>query len=800
MKLPISWVKEYVDIEISMKELEEKLFSSGFEVEEVKYLGEEISNCVVGQITKIEKHPDSDHLLICKLNCGSFGKNIQIVTGANNVFEGAKVPVALNGSTLHNGIKIKNGKLRGVESNGMLCSGEELGITEDFYTNAGVNGILILPKDTKIGEDIKNVVGLNDYIFDISITANRPDCQSIYGMVREISAILKLKKDQPQLLFVESQDSEEQLSVENKAFDICPKYLASIVENVKVETSPVWLRQRLIKCDVNPINNIVDITNYILLELGQPMHAFDKEKLMGDAIIIRRAKHGEIIKTLDEKQFELNNNNLVIADAKRPVALAGIMGGFDSGVSDTTKTIVFESAKFFRDNIRKSSRALGQSSASSLRYEKGVDEYTTQLAMKRALNLISILKCGKVTNLHFNQSATENFVPQVVSTTYKKINDILGIVVPKKQVDEILNSLDFKILPQTNNVDLIAEVPPYRSDIDGTADLAEEIIRIYGYQNIPPVMLENTKLTKGGLNQLQKDKIKAKDILKCLGFNEIVTYSFYGEKDLDLFNFSKDAPERNFIRLKNPLTEDIEIMRTILAPSMLSVINKNIKKTVLDGRFFELAKIYLPKELPLISFPIERLTLSLGVFGDDEDFFSLKGYLESFAECFNLQLTFEQESKRFLHLYRSANICINNEVIGFIGQVAYEITQELSIDKPIFLAEINFEKFLSFYSHTYNYKEVSKYLDIERDLAIVVEEKITSGEIENIIKTMGKKVSKIKLFDIYRGNQLAENHKSMAYRITFTPTETPITHEEVDNSIKKILKKLNEQLNATIRV
>ena len=799
MKLPISWLKEYVDIEdISIKELEEKLISSGFEVDEIKFVGEEISNCVTGKITSIEKHADSDHLQICKLNCGEFGEDIQIVTGAQNVFVGAIVPAALHGATLAGGVKIKNGKLRGVASNGMLCSGEELGITEDFYPNAGVDGILILPENTKIGLDIKDVVGLNDYVFDVSITANRPDCQSIIGLAREVCAIFNKKLKNPPVFFVPNENSDKELSVEVQNQEVCTRYMATLCENVKIEKSPYIMAQRLIKCGINPINNIVDITNYILLELGQPMHAFDLRKLEGNKIVVRDAKQGEKIKTLDEKEFELSPNNLVIADAEKPVALAGVMGGLESGVMDDTTDIVFESAVFKRESVRKTSRGLGQASDSSHRYEKGIDTYTTEIAMKRALNLLEGLKAGKSTNISFDISAEERKT-QIISTTYSAINNLLGIEVPNNVIADILERLNFNVISDKQAEELIVEVPPYRTDLDGMADLAEEVIRIYGYEHIVPRLLPTTFITDGGLNYEQKQKSRIKTFLTSLGFNEIITYSFFGEKDLDLFRFPRDAEERRFIRIQNPLTEDVEIMKTILAPSTVNILVKNIKKGNKEVRVFELANVYLPKELPIENFPNERMTLSLGVCGKGEDFYTLKGSVEALATLAGKELKFEKADKPYLHPTRSANIIMDGEVIGVMGQIRYEITEDLTINNEIFVAEIDFEKFTALANFEYVYKNISKYPSIKRDLALVVRDEITTGEVEEIIKQTGKKVSKIELFDIYEGEQVQSNHKSFAYHITFEADENPLTHEEVDSSIKKILYRLNEKLGVVIR-
>ena len=798
MLLPLSWLKEFVDLEdISPEELETRLFESGFEVEEKKYLGEEIELCVVGEITKITKHPDSDHLQICILNCGEeFGTEIQIVTGAQNVFEGAKVPVALNGAHLANGVKIKSGKLRGIESNGMLCSGGELGITEDFFPNAGVDGILILPNHLAVGQDIKKVVGLDDWVFDISITANRPDSESIFGMAREDCAILNKKIRQPQVIFNTQENFDIELDIKVEDTENCPKYLASVIDNVRIAPSPIWLRQRLIKCGLNPINNVVDITNYVLLELGQPMHAFDYDLISGHTLIARPAKDGEEIETLDEKVSTLTSKNLVIADKDKPLALAGIMGGKQSGVNDNTKIVALESAKFMRESVRKTSRALGISSDSSHRFEKGVDTFTTSLAMQRALNLFETLGVGRITTLQkgFEKETLEN---KEIITTPEKINSILGIEVETEIIVDILKNLMFEV--KETNGNLVVTAPPFRSDVEGVPDLAEEVIRIYGYKHITPKLLTDTQITKGGLNHKQAEELRAKRTLAGLGFNEIVTYSFCGEKDLDLLKLPSDARQRNFVKIQNPLTEDISIMKTTLVAGTLNIITKNFKKGVESGKLFEIANIYFPKEQPMVNLPQELKTLSLGVWGQNQNFFTLKGDIESFADVFGIKLKFEKTQKSFLHPHRSANVLIGDEVIGFMGQVAYDISENLSITENTFVAELCFEKLYKHFKENYAYKTVSKHPSISRDLSLLAQSQLTNAEIEEVIYAGSKKVSSVKLFDVYTGESLPEGFKSMTYNLVFESGEEAITHEEVDAQIKKILGRLQHMLGVTLR-
>lgn len=798
MLLPLSWLKEFVELDdVSASTLEQKLIECGFEVEETKNLGAEIENCVCGQITQITKHPDSDHLQICKLNCTEkFGTDIQIVTGAQNVFVGAVVPVALHGATLAGGIKIKSGKLRGQESHGMLCSGEELGIDENFFDGAGVDGILILPKNTPLGKDIKEVVGLNDIVFDVSITPNRPDTESIFGLAREVAAIFGKKVKHPPIFF-NAQEADLPLDLQISNSTDCTKYIAQAVKDVRVEQSPVWLRQRLAKCGINAINNIVDITNYVLLELGQPMHAFDYAQIAGNKIVVRSAQDGEKITTLDEKTSVLTPKNLVIANQQEPMALAGVMGGAQSGVTATTTTIVFESAKFMRESVRKTSRALGIASESSHRFEKDVDEFTTSVALNRALNLVEMLKAGTVTTVQksFQKGAPKN---QPIRAQMSKINQILGIDVPQNTALDILTRLGFEI-QQINADTFTATAPEFRKDVQGVADLAEEIIRLYGYCHIVPRLLTRTSITNGGLNSAQKIAQKTLQTLTAQGFNEIITYSLTNKKDLDILKLPTEAPERNFIALQNPLSEDLGILKTTLAFSTLNIITKNFKKGIESGRVFEFANVYFPKELPLASLPTEQKTICLGAWGAAENFFTLKGAIQNIADVFGVALKFEKAQKAFLHPNRTAQILCNGAVVGYIGQIGYDIAQNMSVTNQVFLAEINYAELCKHFNTTITYRAISRHPSIKRDLALVVDKSVTSGAVEDLIRQTAKRIESIKLFDVYEGAQLPDGKKSLAFNLQFAAAEEPLSHEEVDAQIKKILNRLSFALGATLR-
>ncbi len=812
MKVPFSWLKDYVDIDVSAQELQAKLFSCGFEVEELVYLGTKINNVVVGEITHIEKHPDSDHMVVCSLNCGAYGENIQIVTGASNVNEGDKVPVALDGSTVcesnpalieKNGEikKIKKGKLRGVESFGMLCSGEELGINDDYYEGAEVYGILILDKATPVGEDIKKVVGLDDYIFDINVTANRPDCQCVLGIAREVAAVLKKPVKTPDFSYTEVDVNDGvDVNVTVKDSELCPRYVGHYVTDIKIGKSPAWIRKRLALCGIRSISNIVDITNFVLLELGQPMHSFDLDSLEGREIVVRRAEKGEVIQTLDEKKFELNTDNLVICDGNKPVALAGVMGGLNSEITENTKNVYFEAAKFARDNVRHTARALGQSTDSSSRFEKGVDAYTTYYGMARALHLVEELNCGTVTSNKRDRLYTD-VSGKKMSVKISKINALLGIIVPNEAVKEILESLNFKVEIAENGDDMEVEVPAYREDVDGYPDLAEEIIREYGYDNIKPTFLNAATITNGGLTDEQKQMNKFKSAARTQGFMEAITYSFYSAKDFDMIHLPVDAPERNAVKILNPLGEDLSLMRTTLVPTMLSNVVRNVRRGNESGRLFEVGNVYIPSENPTEELPEERTTVSFAIWGDG-DFFDLKGAIFAIASEFQIKLSVERVSLPFLHPGISAKVMMGNKEIGFVGELDPTVASEQALEKKVYLAQIDYKALSKKFEDGTKYVPVSKFPEVKRDLALIADEEVTCGAIEECIKRASKAVSDVKLFDIFRGAQIGENKKSMAFTLTFKcePTaEKALTGDQVDNFVKKILNNLKFNLGIEIR-
>ena len=799
MIAPFSWLKDYVDIDISAEELQEKLFSCGFEVEELTYLGKDVTNVVVGKILSCEKHPDADRLTICKVDCGEHGVK-QICTAATNVFEGAKVPCALDGATvLHEGgvQKIKNGKLRGVVSEGMMCSGEELGITNDFYEGAEVYGILILDENEPVGADIRPVVGIDDYLFDIAVTANRPDCQCILGIAREVAAVLKKPLKMPALSYTAA-ETDVRIPVEVKEPSLCPRYVGHYVKDVKIGTSPRWMRRRLALCGLRSVSDIVDITNFVLLEMGQPMHAFDRNFLRGGKIIVRRAEEGEKIVTLDEKEFTLHPDNLLICDAEGGVALAGIMGGLNSEIKPETKAVFFEAATFARDSVRKTSRALGQRSDSSSRFEKGVDAYTCSVAMDRALHLVEELGCGVSTTYRADENAAD-LTPKQVTCTMTEIDSLLGIEVPEVEAVAILKRLFFDVKEEGDK--LTVTVPLWREDVDGWPDLAEEIIRMYGYEHITPTFLQRATVTHGGWTAAQQQELRFKRVLAGEGYFEACNYSFYSPKDFDLFRLPEDAPERKAIRILNPIGEDLSVMRTFLAPSMLQNVVRNVRRGNGEGKMFELANAYIPEELPLKALPKENKRCTMAVWGE-YDFFDLKGGIEAVAEAFSVRLTFVRGEKPFLHPGKTAVLKLGEREVGWLGELHPAILEELSLEKPVYLAEFDYDALSKKFAKDIVYHNLPRFESVQRDLAVVVDEKVMCSELENAILHACKAAKKAELFDVYRSAQVGAGKKSMAFRITFSPEETaekPLSPEAVDGFFHKIVGNLAHNLGAELR-
>lgn len=803
MKAPLSWLKDYVDIDVTAEELEEKLFSCGFEVEELTEVGKDISGVYVGEVTECEP-VEGTHLHVCKVDCGDKGV-FQICCGADNVKTGIKAPVALEGATVYATAKdhvtvegvmtIKKGKLRGIDSFGMLCSGVELGVNGDMFEGADYNGLLLLPSSCRNGEDVKPILGLNDYIFDISVTANRPDCQSVLGIAREVAAVLKKPLKEPRIDYNAVHD-DRKVKVTITAPELCPRYIAHYVKDIKIGPSPMWLKRRLALCGLRSISNVVDITNFVLLEMGQPMHAFDLDTIEGSEIVVRRAHDGEKIVTLDEKEFTLNRENLVICDGSKPAALAGIMGGLNTEIKDSTREVLFEAAKFARDSVRKTSRSLGQHSDSSAIFEKGTNEYTTERAMKRALHLIDELGCGTVTDVCADV-ATEYSDTSVkhMAVSAQKINALLGIEVPAETMKEILENLNFGVSMSGDCLELT--LPPYRDDLFGYPDIAEEIIRMYGYEHIHGTFMPTAKVTNGGWNEEQRTLNKLRDMLVSEGLYEISNYSFYSEKDIDMLRIPEGATERKYIRILNPISEELAVMRTFLAPSMANTMLRNLKRGNYEGGEFEFAKVYIPESVPINNFPEERMKLCIGLWGS-ANFFDMKGITENIADSLNVKFEYVSGQSPYLHPGINADILCDGEKVGYIGAVDPAILESIAAERPMVIAELDYE-LLKKHARPFKYIPLPKYPEAQRDLALISDREITCGQIEREIYSACKYVTDVKLFDVYIGNQIESGKKSMAFTVTFTPKDEALSGEKVDGFIKKILSNLKFKLGITLR-
>ncbi|MBP5662628.1 MAG: phenylalanine--tRNA ligase subunit beta, partial [Clostridia bacterium] len=659
MLISYHWLKRYVDVDVTPEELCERMTLQGFEVESMEKSAV-MRNVVAARVISMEKHPDSDHLWICQTDCGS-GEPVQIVTGAQNVFVGALVPAALHDSFLPGGTHIKKGKLRGVESGGMLCSGEELGLAGTDYPGADVYGILILEDKWAPGTDMNEVLGLDDCVIDFSVTANRPDCNCVLGLAREIAVCLGKDFHLPETRYTVKKDAKTPIKVVVEDYDLCPRYVGASVENIRIAPSPKWMQECLLSAGMRPINNIVDITNFVMLETGQPMHAFDTADIAQSTIRVRRALANEKLTTLDGKEHTLNGEMLVIADGERAIGLAGVMGGENSEIKETTKEIFFESAKFRRDNIRKTARTLGIRTEASSRFEKGVDALSSRYALDRALSLIDELDAGDVTswNPDVYESLPEN---RTVVTTLTRLQELLGVRVPDKTICEILTRLGIENTLDGDNLTCV--IPPRRDDMEGAADIAEEIIRVYGYDHIRSRPLTGA-LTRGTKTRERLLTDAVKDVLLSCRASEIATYSFISQKSYDLLGLSSE----NTVRLLNPLGEDYSIMRTQLYSSMLSVMALNVSRGAKEMRLFEVSRLFLPKALPVTEQPEERPALAIGFLGEKEDFFTLKAVVEAVLTHFHIKADYQRANEPFLHPGRQATASVKGRVIATLGEV-----------------------------------------------------------------------------------------------------------------------------------
>lgn len=795
MKLNRKWInEEFVDLhEVSDKEFVETLTVFGQKVETWERMDAEIKNVVVGKVLSMVRHPNSDHMFICQVDVGQEAP-VQIVTGAQNVHEGDLVPAALHNSWLPGGVHITKGKLRGEVSNGMLCSFGELGLTQNDLPGVFADGIWILePEAGKPGDDINLVIGNDDTVVDFEITNNRPDCYSIIGLARETAAAFgrHMKHHDPVVHGSDAGSIFEHLDVEVPAEKLCNRYTSRMVANVKIGPSPKWMRQRLRANGVRPINNIVDITNYVMLEYGQPMHAFDYRYVSSGKILVREAQEGESMTTLEGTQRALKPGMLVIADETKPIGLAGIMGGLNSEIRDDTRMVVFESANFDGTSIRQTALALGMRTEASGKFEKHLDPMLTVPAVERACELVEELSCGDVLD---GMIDVINYVPQsrTVKLEPEKINRLLGTDISR---EDMVNYLDLLEIPVEGDNIL---VPSFRPDLIRMADIAEEVGRSYGYNKIPVTEFKTS--TQGGYSREMKLETKAGTLCRAMGYSEIITYSFVSPAVFDQIRLPADSVLRNAMKIQNPLGEDTSIMRTVALPSMLEILSRNNAYHNKAAKLYEVAKIYLPQ--PGEKLPQEPKMLMLGTYGSGETFFTLKGELEGIFRALRMkkaEYTAEKNNPSY-HPGRCARITVDGEEIGVMGQVHPLVAKNYGIDAEVYCAELNFTKMLSLMLPDPTYVPLPKYPAVSRDLALVCDEEVTVAQAEKIIAdAAGKLLRDVKLFDIYRGVGVPTGKKSMAFSLELRADDRTLTDADSEAVTNKILAALAEKLNATLR-
>ena len=794
MKLNRKWLnEEFVDLStVSDKEFVETMTIFGQKVETYERMDTEIKNVVVGKVLEIVRHENSDHMWVCQIDDGS-GEPVQIVTGAQNVKVGDLVPVARHNSWLPGGVHITKGKLRGVKSNGMLCGLEELGLTVGDFPYAIEDGIFIIEEDCKVGDDINTVIGNDDCVVDFEITNNRPDCYSIIGLAREAAAAFDkpMRHHQPEVNGSDVGSIYEHLDVEVPAENLCNRYTARMVANVKIGPSPKWMRQRLRANGVRPINNIVDITNYVMLEYGQPMHAFDYRYVGDGKIVVREAEEGEKLTTLDGNIRNLKLGMLVIADENKPIGLAGIMGGENSEIKDDTVTVVFESANFNGTSIRQTALALGMRTDASGKFEKNIDPMMTLPAVQRACELVEMLSCGDVLDGIID---IINYVPQPHTVTLEpeKINKLLGTEISEEDMIRYLNRLEIPVEGRE------IQVPSFRPDLNHMADIAEEVARTYGYNEIPITDLKTA--TQGGYSAGMELEAKAGRQCRAMGYNEIITYSFVSPASLDMIRVAANSPLRNTMKIQNPLGEDTSVMRTIVLPSMLDILSRNNAYHNKSVRMYEIGKVYLPVEGKTL--PNEPKMLVLGTYGAGETFFTLKGELEAvFASLRAKKATYTAcSSNPSFHPGRCAQVSIDGVVLGYMGQVHPLVASNYGMDFEVYCAEINFTKLMELLLPDATYTPLPKYPAVTRDLSIVCDETLTVAKAEETITAVaGKLLRNIKLFDIYRGANLGEGKKSMAFSLELRADDRTLTDADTEPVMSKVLSALESECGAILR-
>ena len=804
MNTSLSWIKAYVpELDCTAQEYTDAMTLTGTKVEGFEKLDKNLDKIVIGQIEKIEKHPDADKLIICQVNIGT--ETIQIVTGAPNVKEGDKVPVVLDGGSVagghdgkmaEEGIKIKKGKLRGIESNGMMCSIEELGSSRDMYPEAPEYGIYIFPEDAVVGESAVKALGLDDVVFEYEITSNRVDCYSVVGIAREAAATFRKPFCPPVVTATgNSEDVHDYVKVTVQDTDLCPRYTARVVKNIKIAPSPVWMQRRLASCGIRPINNIVDITNYVMEEYGQPMHAYDYDTIAGHEIVVRRAEKDEKFVTLDGQERTMDENVLMICDGEKAIGIAGIMGGENSMITDDVKTMMFEAACFDGTNIRLSSKRVGLRTDASGKFEKGLDPNNAQAAIDRACQLIEEFGAGEVVGGMVDVYSKKKEPVRVVFEP-EKINALLGTDISREDMLKYFDKIELAYDEATNEI----VAPTFRHDIFRTADLAEEVARFYGYDNIPTT-LPKGEATTGKLPFYLRIEQTARDIAEFCGFSQGYSYSFESPKVFDKLLIPQGDRLRQAISISNPLGEDFSIMRTVSLNGMLNSLAFNYNHRNKNVRLYELGNVYLPKALPLTELPDERMQFTLGMYGEG-DFFTMKGVVEEFFEKVGLRKTAKYDpnaGKPYLHPGRQANIIYEGMVVGYIGEVHPAVADNYGIGERAYVAVLDMKNIVSFATYDRKYEGIVRFPAVTRDLSMVVPKHILAGQIEEMIAQRGgKHLESYHLFDLYEGAQIEKGYKSMAYSITFRAKDKTLEESDVVSAMKKILNGL-ESMGIVLR-
>ena len=797
MNTALSWIKAYVpDLACTDQEYMDAMTLSGTKVEGYTRLDKNLEKIVVGQIEKIERHPDADKLIVCQVNIGD--EVIQIVTGAPNVKEGDKVPVVLDGGKVagghdggplpEDGIQIKAGKLRGVPSNGMMCSIEELGSSKDMYPEAPEMGIYIFKEDVPVGTDAVEVLGLRDTVFEYEVTSNRVDCYSVIGIAREAAATFRKPFILPEVTVKGNGEKvEDYISVEVLDQELCPRYCARVCKNIKIGPSPEWMQRRLAASGIRPINNLVDITNYVMEEYGQPMHAYDLDTIAGHKIIVRRAKDGDVFQTLDGQDRALDSEVLMICDAEKEVGIAGIMGGENSKIRDDVTTVLFEAATFNGANIRKSAKRVGLRTDASGKFEKGLDPHNAQDAINRACQLIEEFGCGEVVDGMVDVRG-EMKEKVILPFEPERYNKLLGTQVSKEEMLAIFKMIEVEYDEGSNNL----KIPTFRQDILRQCDIAEEVARFYGYDKIP-MTLPTGEATTGKLPFKLRIEQKARDIAEYCGFSQGMCYSFESPKVFDKLLLAADDPARKAITIANPLGEDFSIMRTVSLHGMLTSLATNYNRRNKEVRLYELGNVYLPKALPLTELPEERMQFTLGMYGDC-DFFTMKGVLEEFFDCIGMRkkAVYDPNAGRnYLHPGRQANIFYEGALVGYLGEVHPEVCDNYDMKTRAYVAVLDMPAVLPYATFDRKYEGIAKYPAVLRDISMVVPKEIMAGQIEAIIAQRGGKIlESYQLFDIYEGDQIKEGYKSVAYSITYRAKDRTLEEADVTAAMKKILNGL----------